>query len=567
MATGKNLAFIGKYARPFLLPLIGFSLILAGSSLLGVASALVMRSLIDTATEAAALKDVFRPALLMIAVVLTTIVSSSISSVIAVSLTERFSMNLRQSLFNHTCRAQWLPLSAYHSGDLLTRMTSDVSAITNNVVNTIPGMISLIVRFLASFAVLMVFDPSLAIFALVLGPLSIVVVRVLAKKLSFFYKKIQETESRFRSFIQETMANSAVVKVFSGEEASVNKLNELHKERMHWVIKRNRLSVSSSIALSLGYYVGYLGALLRGIQGIIAGTTSFGTLTAFLQLVSQVQGPVISLAQTMPGLVGMLASADRIRQIMDLPLEEPAGNLSVSSVGLQLSGVSFGYGRPEQADKRIYQDPLVLQNVSLYVNPGEIVSVMGISGAGKTTFIRLLLALVPPSKGTITFIDKSGNRYPASPATRSLISYVPQGNTLISGTIAENLRLAKPSATDGELKKALTRAAADFVFSLPEGLETVVGERGTGLSEGQAQRLAIARALLRGAPFLILDEATSALDLALERQLYENIKQMNITCLTITHRTYALKVSDRTYQLTEGRLRQIDEAEKMDAIL
>lgn len=517
------------------------------SSLSGVALAMASKNMVDYAVDGnlrmAAINAVFFAGTIIIMQV-----SNVGFSLISIRISESMSNSLRQELYQGLTSAEWISLSAYHSGDLLTRLTSDVGNIVNVMVNIIPAITSLGIQLVAAFIALLYYDPRLAVLAFLLGPITLIFSRMWGRKLKQLHIKVQESESNYRSYIQEALQNLLIIKCFGLEKYSQNVLQGLHQERMKWILKRNRVTLGANTTLGLGFSTGYIFAFVWGAYKLSQKAITFGTLTAFLQLVNQVQGPFIGLSRTYPQIIAALASADRLIELELLEKERRTKMVpGRKRVGISLRNLGFAY----------FNEKPVLDNISVEIQPGEIVAVIGPSGEGKTTLVRLILALLRPSTGEIFFTDQNGGKYEVSAATRDWVSYVPQGNTLFSGTIANNLRNSKPDATLEEMIQASSAACAwDFIEKLPQGLDTVIGEGGFGLSEGQAQRIAIARALLRKTPVLILDESTSALDMETEVQVLKAIKNIEFcnTCLIITHRPSALKICSRVLKIENGIL-------------
>ena len=467
---------------------------------------------------------------------------------LSIRISESFSNAMRQRFFKRLLETEWLPLSTYHSGDLLTRLTSDVNSITNCLVSVVPSIVALGVQLVASFLTLMYFEPKLAILALLLGPFTIIFSRVWGRKLKYLQVKVQESESSYRSYIQESFQNFIIIKSFRLEENSKEALQGLHGNRMKWILQRNRVTLVANSIMAAGYWVGYFLAFGWGIVKLSQQAISFGTMTAFLQLVQQVQAPFMGLTRTFPQIIAMVASAGRLMELEAMSMEQKTRQVPYcNKVGVSFGEVSFYYpaGKP------------ILDKVTTEILPGQLVALVGSSGEGKTTLIRLLLALLRPSEGKVCFTDSGGGRYEASAATRDWVTYVPQGNTLFSGTIANNLRSGKTDATLEEMETAARAACAwSFIEELPQGLDTIIGERGHGLSEGQVQRIAIARAFLKKAPLMIFDEATSSLDTETEMKVLSAIKDLgyHCTCLVITHRVTALRICSRVLRIKEGKL-------------
>jgi ATP-binding cassette, subfamily B, bacterial len=519
----------------------------AVSALSGVAIAILSKNLIDNAANGL-MNKAFVFAAMFGGLILASLGLRAISSMISIKTRELLSNDIRQKLFAKIANTQWLSISKYHSGDVLTRLTSDVGTVSSSVVDTLPSILSLGIQLTAAFATLLYFEPGLAILAFILGPFTVLFSRIWGKKLKTIHVKVQESESAYRAFIQEAVENILIVKTFRMENRSVENINKLHKNRIKWVVQRNKTSVAASTILGLGYWAGYFMAFCWGAVKLSKGTTTFGTLTAFLQLVEQVQGPFIGLSSTLPQIIAAMVSAGRLMELEKLPLEECFGELPpYTSTGLCFRDITYSYPNSKP----------VLKNISTTIYSGEIVALVGPSGEGKTTFIRMILALLKADHGDTFFIDSYGTQFNVSAQTRDWISYVPQGNTLFSGTIAENLKAGYPNASLEELEWAIQAAcASDFISELPNGIDTAIGEKGIGLSEGQAQRIAIARALLRKTPILILDEATSSLDMNTEMKVLQSIQEMQPqrTCIVITHRPSALSICSRVLKLKDGRL-------------
>lgn len=543
----KYVKWIYRDTKPFVPAIVQILIIEVFGALGSVAVAIISKNLVDQAV-ASDTKSAISFAALFGGLVVVNLGLRAVSSLISARTLESFSNSMRERLFTMITGTEWSDISKYHSGDLLTRLTSDVGAVANGVIHVIPQVISLGVQLLAAFGTLLFYEPYLAVLAFVMAPITLVFSRFWGRKLKHMHVKIQESESAYRSFIQESLENLTIIKSFTMEDKSIERIENLHNERMHWVIKRNRTGVAASSVLAAGYWAGYLLAFGWGAVRLAQKAITFGTMTAFLQLVGQVQGPFIGLSRTLPQIIATLASTGRLMELEALQMEKQEDKLEVPKIaGISFKDVSFSY----------IDEETVLEGVSADIQPGETVALMGPSGEGKTTIIRLLLALLRPSRGKVSFSDDQGNVHDASSATRDWIAYVPQGNTLFSGTIAENLRKGWPDATDDELVDAAKTACAwEFIEKLPEGLNTLIGERGLGLSEGQAQRISIARAILRKAPILILDEATSSLDTDVEMRMLEGIKNLKQlrTCLVITHRISALQICSRVLKLEEGTI-------------
>ncbi|MFZ3102700.1 MAG: ABC transporter ATP-binding protein [Desulfitobacteriaceae bacterium] len=548
----KNIWVAINWIKPdisaFLPGLAVILLINALGALMSVATAIASKNMVDYAV-ADKLNMAGIAAAIFAGLIIMNLVMRVGEALLSVRISESFSNVMRQRFFKRLLETEWLPLSAYHSGDLLTRLTSDVNNITNCLVSVIPSIFSLGVQLIASFFTLLYYEPKLAILAFIMGPSTVVFSRIWGHKLKYLHVKVQESESSYRSYIQEALQNFIIIKSFRLEKQNRDALQGLHENRMKWIIQRNRITLVANNVIGLGYWAGYFLAFGWGAYRLSQKAISFGTLTAFLQLVQQVQAPFIGLARSFPQIMAMIASAGRLMELETMSLEKRARQVpAFKDVGLSMHEVSFYYtdGKP------------ILDKVTMEIFPGQLVALVGPSGEGKTTLIRLLLALLSPSEGKVCFTTgTSGGRYEASAATREWVTYVPQGNTLFSGTIADNLRSGKSDATQVEMEKAARAACAwSFIEELPKGLNTVIGERGHGLSEGQAQRIAIARAFLKKAPVMILDEATSALDMETEMNVLEAIKDLGYqcTCLVITHRLTALRICSRVLRIRDSKL-------------
>lgn len=543
--------WIAKDARPHLSAIIRILLIEVILALVNVANAIASKNLVDNAVN----KDMKTAAVVAIifgGLIIVNLGLRAASSLISTRTLELYSNNLRQRLFDRIAGTEWWDISKYHSGDLLTRLTSDIGNVVNGVVYTLPTIISLGVQLIAAFATLLFYEPTLAILAFILGPVTVIFSRLWGQRLKFLQVKIQESESMYRSFIQESLQNLMIVKAFRLENQTRATIGSLHSERLKWVLERNKTSVIASTMLGSGYWVGYFLAFGWGVFRLSQGTTTFGTMTAFLQLVGQVQGPFIGLSRTLPQVISALASTGRLIEIEELQMEDKACKISLDfdSLGIGFRGVDFSYNKGE----------MILEKAIAFIKNGEITALIGSSGEGKTTMIRLILSLLKPASGMVYFKTGTGEEITASSSTREWIAYVPQGNTLFSGTIASNLSCGLSGTSEEDLIAAIKASCAwEFIMKLPYGINTVIGEHGLGLSEGQAQRIAIARALIRKSPILILDEATSSLDMDLEMRVLENIRNIKPapTCLVITHRPSAINICSNILKLNNGNLIEV----------
>lgn len=546
-----SINWIFALARPIWPGLLLLIFLQAIGGMTGVGMALSSKFMIDAAVGGQISQMWLWSGAFAGVIILDLIIEAGLT-LVNVKVGETFENTVRERIFSMLAGTEWFAVSQYHSGDLMTRLTSDVNTIASSVTQLIPQMISLSIRFVIAFVVLYVFDPILAILAFVLVPVSLLLSRVMGRPMKKLYHQTQEAESSFREFLQERLQHILIVKSFQLEKDSQSQLTTLHQERLHWIVKRSHYSIFAEAILSLGYWSGYFLALAWGAYRLSTKSISFGTVAAFLQLVEQLQGPLTGLAYSFPQIIAAIGSAERIMELEALEKEGVhSQSHTMGPVGFKLNQVDFAYEGEDQ----------VLEDVSMCVAPHEIVALMGPSGEGKTTIVRLLLALIKPTQGEIMITDDTGKDIPINASTRQFMTYVPQGNTLFSGTIEDNLKVADQSASQADLMEALVKADAwAFVQELPEGLMTFLGEDGLGISEGQAQRIAIARALLRKAPILILDEATSALDLDAEERILKAIHEDPIkrTCLIITHRPSALRICDRIFKLVDKTVSAVE---------
>lgn len=438
---------------------------------------------------------------------------------------------MQQRVLDRILKSEWHGRDKFHSGDVLNRLELDVETMVTFLTETVPGALSITALFTGSFVYLFSMDALLAVVITAMLPLFMLVSKVYVGRMRNLTRMVRGSDSRIQSVLQETIQNRMLIKTLEKDDAVINKLEASQSELRHNVIKRTAFTVFSSFVLNFGFALGYLTAFLWSAIRMYNHTLSFGGMTAFLQLVARIQGPARNLTKLVPLFAAAITAAERLMELEDNPLEPQGDPLRVKGrggIGVRLDDVSFAYDDGERE---------ILKNFSYNFTPGSCTAVLGETGAGKTTLIRLILALVRPQKGRAAVYGDNGTEYELSSLTRCNFVYVPQGNTLLSGTIRDNLRLGRLSADDDDMREALVKACADFVFDLPCGLDTVCSEDGGGLSEGQAQRIAIARALLRNGDIMIFDEATSSLDPDTERSLLKNLLENNSkTIIFVTHR-------------------------------
>lgn len=463
---------------------------------------------------------------LMLSRLLLSLASERISRKAEAGLTNR----IRLDIFTHLMTSRWSGKEKRHSGDIVNRVIDDVPNVASMICGGIPSTMVTVFQLLGALYLLSVMDARLALALLLITPTALLLSKSYLRKIRRLTQEIRTAESSVQEHFQESVQNNLLLRSLEFTPNSVTKLRNLQNTLLGKVMGYTDFALFSRAMVQLGFTAGYITAFLWGIFGLKSGAVTFGTMTAFLQLAAQIQNPIIQLSRQIPAFARVLTSAGRLSELTDVPGEEPESPAAQEGLtGIRIEGLGFAYSENE---KRIFSD------LSYDFAPGSLTAVIGKTGIGKTTLVRLLLALVSPCDGRIVFYNNEGKEYPASPSTRRNLSYVPQGNTLFSGTVRDNLLMGKPDATEDELIEALHTAAADFVTELPDGLDTKCGERGIGVSEGQAQRIAIARGLLRPGGILLLDEPSSSLDIETEKILIQRLKEKakGKTLILVTHR-------------------------------
>ena len=446
-------------------------------------------------------------------------------------------------LLDRMLRAEWHGKESRHSGDVLNRLETDVNVVVDFLAETIPNTLSVLALFIGAFWYLFSMDAMLAIVTIAIIPLFILLSKLYVRQMRNLTRTVRNSDSKVQSVLQETIQNRMLIKTLESGDAMVGKLAGTQQELRQNVVRKTTFSVFSNLILNVGFAAGYLVAFLWAAIRLSQHTLTFGGMTAFLQLVNKIQGPARNLTKLVPAFVSVLTAAERLMELEEDPMEEQGDSIPMEApCGIRFDNVSYAYDNEEQ---------LTINNLSFDFKPGSCTALLGETGAGKTTIVRMILALLKPKSGAITIYNNKVEEQ-LSPLLRCNLVYVPQGNTLMSGTIRDNLLLGKPDATEEEMKEALKKSCAEFVMQLPDGIDTICTEKGGGLSEGQAQRIAIARALLRNRPIMIFDESTSALDPETERQLLANIlSKKDKTIIFVTHRPAVVEYCDQTLKINK----------------
>lgn len=556
MKDRSALNWIAKSSKKELAGLVLLVLCNALYSACTVSMAVFAKYIIDSAVRKNQ-DDLIKYAVILLGVIVLQIALRLSSKALEVRIQGRLEMKYKTELFSNILKKDYLKISEFHSGELMTRLTSDVNVVSQAVTTILPSVAAMLTRLVCAFFVLFHFDRLFALLFLLAGIVLFVFTRVFRGSIKKLHRKVQETDGEVRSFMQEAIESLLVVKIFGVGSKMRKGSEELQEKNYNAKIKKNRWSIFANLGFSAAFSLGYLFGLVWNGFKLCSGSISFGTLTAIMQLIGQVQTPFTSLSGIVPQYYSMLSSAERIIEIENMQQSKAINSPDVDTKKLykeleciRFEDVSFSYDRDT-----------VLENGSFDINKNDFIMISGISGIGKSTLFKLLVGVLPVDEGKISIVS-GGNEYAVDKYTRPLFAYVPQGNMLFSGTIRDNLKFVNDSATDEEIMKAAAICCAeDFINELPDGLDTVLLENGHGLSEGQVQRLAIARAVLTGAPIMLLDEATSALDEATEKKLLENIRGLKEkTCIIISHKSAAYEICNKELKIEDKAitLRNLD---------
>ena len=555
--------WIYEYARIYWKQMIFYTVLGLAGTLVSLVSSLISRDMVDIVTgqQAGLLARTF---CLYIGFSVGNVLISQISNYFANKISISVDNAIKADIFEKMLLTDLESIQNYHTGDLLTRWSSDASNISSGVLNWIPNLVIYTVRFVSTFAVLFYHDPMFALLALIGMPVSMLMSKTLLHRMKGNNERSAAMSAKMSGFNQEAFSNIQTIKAFDLIRLYAERLRGLQREYLTMKLEFQKMSMATSILLSIvGLAVSY-SCYGFGIYRVWSGAISYGTMTMFLSLSGSLTGTLNQLVSLVPTAVSLTTSAGRLMDILDMPkedfsdadqVEQFAAQNRSDGIGIVFSGVSYAYHNGKQ----------VFCGADFLARPKEIVALVGPSGEGKTTMLRLMLGLLHPQEGERTLIGETdGEKIAVDPSARRLFSYVPQGNTMFSGTIAENMRNVRPEASDEEICEVLKAACAwEFVEKLPDGIYSMVGERGGGFSEGQAQRLSIARALLRRSPILLLDEATSALDVATERRVLRNIMSTTEprTCIVTTHRPTVLSICQKVYRIREQKCVQMQEEE------
>lgn len=561
MESNNGLKWIIKHSKGHRFKILILSMTNIILATVSTVLALISKSAIDAAQKAAdATNDAqfafYRDRIIFFGIMILVVIAARLSiriytQSLGIKVQAGMEMEMRSNLFQSILSKEYNKINTYHSGELMNRMTSDIKIVTDGLTNIIPNLLYCITQFLGAFVVLIVFDWKFTMLFLAAGIVISSITLFFRGKLKYLHKEVQQTDGKVRSFFQEAIESMLVVKTFGVEESFGVKGDELQQINYDAKMKRRRVTIFANAGFSFVFNAGYLFALVWCALKVSAKAMTYGTLTAVLQLISQIQTPFVSITKVVPQYYAIVASAERIIEIEEIEAENKDGEeIEADSFYDELSkicfeNIKFNYGRET-----------VLEEGNAYFDKGDFVAIRGISGIGKSTLMKMLLGVFEPKEGEINLYKNDGSSINAGPNTRSLFSYVPQGNYLFSGSLKENILLINPHATDEEIEAALDTAdILEFVKTLPDGLDTILGEKGLGISEGQAQRIAIARALLSNSPILLLDEATSALDAMTEERVLENIKNLNKkTVIIITHKAAALSVCNKEFIIRDKKL-------------
>ena len=540
-----------KYARWFIDNSRGIRLnilvrIMAGLLQTGLALCVVWLSkkLIDDVAMRGTMSEMAVQALLIAAAVVAGVSIRQLNQYLANKAFIKKVAELRLAIFSQLFNRRLFEANDIHSGDVTSRMAKDIDAVSETLAVQLPQVVVMTIQLVGAFLLMRWFDSRLAWALILITPLAIIIGKYISHRLKRITLLIREDESRIMARIQESVELNVVLRALQGERWMQDRVEELQDRQTANYIRRSRFMVFSRFALGCTFGLGYMLAFVWGAYGLRTGAITFGVMTSFLQLVGQIQQPILSLLGAFPSIIYSTASIDRLKEMEHGEEKQSCDGEDITTrtlLGIRMDNVTFRYAKGDRE---------VMSNFSHDFRPGTKTAILGTTGAGKTTLFRLILNFIQPDSGEVTFYG-NGFSHAADKSMRKNVVFVPQGNTLISGTIRNNLLMAKPDASDEELHTALHTSCADFVFDLPQGIDTVLSEHGGGLSEGQAQRIAIARGLLRPGAVFLLDEISSALDEDTERELFSRLfaARPSTTILLITHRKKVASLCDERLEI------------------
>lgn len=551
--------WIFSYSKKYKGAILFYTLLGIASTSFGLVGSIASKYLIDIVTGYQTDKLVTL-IIIMVGSSLFSLLFSSVISRITARLNIFINNDIQADIFDKIIDADWLSLSQFPNGDILSRFNADVTTVSSNAISWLPTIVIAVYNFFATFAVIWYYSHVMAVLALGSAPFMLLMSKLLIQKQRDYRKKVREMSSKMVSFEVETFYNFDTIKSFGISDRYGVKMREWQSKFKNISLKYNMFTIKTNIFLSVMGLVVQMAAFLYCLWLLWTGAITYGTMTLFLTQRANLSSAFNKVIGIIPSFLNSSVSAQRIRELVELPKEIHFSESSKidryinDGFTVEMDGVSFAY----------LENNEVIQNSGFVAKPGEIVALIGPSGEGKTTMIRLILGLIHPQNGKVEIRAKNGEDIEVNANTRHLFAYVPQGNTILSGTIAENMRMVKENASDEEIIEALKIGCAwDFVQKMPDGINSIVREKGKGLSEGQAQRIAISRAILRDAPILLLDEATSALDVTTERKVLKNIIQQrpNKTCIVTTHRPSVLNLCQRVYRIIDTQVNELDEQE------